>query len=86
MTVDQIRPKAENRQGGKACLTEIRVFLNLKQRIVRIGFYTCKIPLIIYKIIFHAVYFGFQNSHILILPVEIHIKMRPVTQFFFHLI
>ena len=59
-------------------------FLDFKQGVVTVGLKTVKIIFIIYKVIFHAVHFRFQNAYILILPVEIHIEMRSVIQSVLH--
>ena len=74
MAVDQIRPEIDHGQDGQRRLGEERELLNFKQRIVAIGLESVEVKLVIDEIELDAVHFRFHDSHILVLPVEIHIE------------
>ena len=80
MAVNQIRAKTDHGQDGQRRFGEERKFLDLEQHVVAIGFKAVEIVFVIDKVIFDSVVFRFQDSHILVLPVELHVKVVTVME------
>ena len=86
VAVNQIRSEINHRQDRQGCFTEKSILLYLKQCIIAVRLESTEEAFVIDKIVFHTFHFGFHDSHIFFLPVEIHIKMCLIRELILHLL
>ena len=85
MTMDNIRMEANCRETGKRCFTKERKLFQIPKTAF-ISLISGKIVFIIHKIKGYAVQLHLQNTYILVLPSQIHIKMGAVLHLLFKMI